>query len=998
MISLLVSLAPVMAFAIVDEIETSRWQATLMSVVAGKLWFRVEPGPSDAITFPATGPYDERLGYDRLPEFIARLEEQGFAITAQGRMSPWMLALADHGFFPPYREKSRLGLALRGCRGEPIFAARFPERAYPRFEDVPRVLVDAVLFIENQGLLDDRRPTRNPAVEWDRFAGAVGDQVLHVLHAGHPTPGASTLATQIEKYRHSPDGRTESGGEKLRQMTSAMLRAYLDGADTRSRRQQIVLDYINTVPLSAKAGFGEVNGFGDGLWAWYGRDFTEVSQLLAGARDASPRPAGLLDARARAFKQVLSLMIAERRPSYYLPDGEHALTDLTDSYLRLMADANVIPAALRDAALPLPLDVLGGPVPRAAMSFVDHKAASAVRGRLSTLLEIPRPYDLNRLDLVAGTTLDGDAQRAATRLLRAISDPAAARDAGLYGYHLLENGDDPGKLVFSFTLFERSEGANLLRVQTDSVDQPFDINEGARLDLGSTAKLRTLITYLEQVADLHRRWVGLSPAELAAVGVDRRDAIARWAVDYLSQAKDRSLGGMLDAAMQRTYSASPYEAFFTGGGMHRFENFEPEDNGRVLTVREAFKRSVNLVFIRLMRDVVNHVIAETPDANAWPLERRAATSRAALLARFADQESRQFIARFYRKYQGLSPGQAEELLLQSVRPTPVRLANVFAVLEPEGSVDDLAEFLARRIEREVPLPAAVKALHDRQSNARGALGDHALVAGVHPLELWLVGYLRHHPGATLSEANAASQAQRYDAYRWLFTTPRKIAQDERIRIELEQQAFAEILRSWRRLGYPFEALTPSYATAIGSSGDRPTALAELMGVIVNRGMRRPVNRIESLSFARGTPYETRLDYRTPAAERLLAPEIADTVRRSLIDVVEGGTAARLNHALVRSDGEVIVVGGKTGTGDHRFEVFGRGGQLVSSRVVSRSATFVFLIGDRYFGTMMAYVPEPDAARYRFTSALPVQLLKVMLPEVVPGLERSACSADGAAGG
>jgi hypothetical protein len=32
---------------------------------------------------------------------------------------------------------------------------------------------------------------------------------------------------------------------------------------------------------------------------------------------------------------------------------------------------------------------------------------------------------------------------------------------------------------------------------------------------------------------------------------------------------------------------------------------------------------------------------------------------------------------------------------------------------------------------------------------------------------------------------------------------------------------------------------PSYATAIGSSADRPLALAELMGIIVNDGQRRP---------------------------------------------------------------------------------------------------------------------------------------------------------------
>jgi hypothetical protein len=90
------------------------------------------------------------------------------------------------------------------------------------------------------------------------------------------------------------------------------------------------------------------------------------------------------------------------------------------------------------------------------------------------------------------------------------------------------------------------------------------------------------------------------------------------------------------------------------------------------------------------------------------------------------------------------------------------------------------------------------------------------------------------------------------------------------------------------------------------------------------------------------------------------------------------------------------VGGKTGTGDHRFDVFGKGGQLVSSRVVSRTGTFVFYIGDRYFGTMMAYVHEPYAAHYKFTSAMPAQLLKALVPALLPLLnEAGGCGAAGA---
>jgi hypothetical protein len=63
--------------------------------------------------------------------------------------------------------------------------------------------------------------------------------------------------------------------------------------------------------------------------------------------------------------------------------------------------------------------------------------------------------------------------------------------------------------------------------------------------------------------------------------------LTRWAIGYLTATDDRSLAAMLAAAMNRTYSASPDESFFTGGGVHRFENFDAKDDSRVTTVRDA---------------------------------------------------------------------------------------------------------------------------------------------------------------------------------------------------------------------------------------------------------------------------------------------------------------------------------------------------------------------------------------------------------------------------
>jgi len=330
-----------------DELQSSRLQASYLAEYAQGLTFRAEPGASPSIRFPHSGPYDERLGYDQVPAFLKRLPKEGYVITDQARISPRLAELSDFGVFPAYREKDQAGLDLLDCNERSLYAARFPERIYDRFESVPPLLVDSLLFIENHELLDAVHPTRNPAVEWNRLAKAVLDQGRHLVDAGGEAPGGSTLATQIEKYRHSPEGRTASAKEKLRQMASASLRAYLNGENTLATRRQIVLSYLNTVPLSAKAGYGEINGLGDGLWVWYGRDFAEVNHLLQDAGSTTDP----LPGQAEAFKQVLSLMIAQRRPGYYLGEGEEDLAQLTDSYLRLLGAAGTISPTLRAAAL-----------------------------------------------------------------------------------------------------------------------------------------------------------------------------------------------------------------------------------------------------------------------------------------------------------------------------------------------------------------------------------------------------------------------------------------------------------------------------------------------------------------------------------------------------------------------------------------------------------------------------------------------------------------------
>lgn len=966
------------------EMKTSRLQAEVISRFARDLTWSVQPGPNPDIRYPDQGPYDLRLGYTRLPQFIERLTAGPYRVEAQARPSPQFRDYVEFGGFPPYREKSRAGLTVLDRTGGVLHSARFPERVYETFDDVPALVAQTLLFIENRELLDPTHPHRNPAVEWDRFALALGMAPLRAVGLATDKAGGSTLATQTEKYRHSPEGRTGSGIEKLRQMMSASVRAYLDGPDTTEARHRILVDYLNSTPLSAKPGLGEVNGIGDGLWAWFGTDFDVANRVLR----MTPMTEAELETQAVVYKQVLALLLAQRRPSAFLVQQRAALDELANQHLRVLERAGVIPAELADAARHFPLRFREQPPALPQPEFVELKATNAIRTRLLQLLGLGSLYELDRLDLTVASSLDRDAQRRVTAVLRQLNTREGAVELGLVGDRLL-NDADPAKVIYSLTVFERTPTANLVRVQVDTLDRPLDLNEGAKLDLGSTAKLRTLVSYLEIVAKLHARLDGLAAYEVEAVAADAPDRLTQWVTRTIAARKAQTgemipLAELLDLAMNRTFSASPAERFFTGGGLHSFGNFDNKDDHKVMTVGEAFRHSTNLVFIRIMREVVNHYIAEGPSRKDDLLDDPKHPARQTYLARFADQEGSQFLNRFWADYKDLDPDQVLDRLAGKLRKTPDRLATVFRSARPAASAAEMRTFLARHLPEGAPDGRALQALYEKYDPAKWSLNDRGYIARIHPLELWLVSYLQESPNAKRREILERSAESRQESYSWLFKSRSTRAQNTRIGMMLEEEAFARIHEEWRRMGYPFGALVPSYASSIGSSADRPGALAELMGIILNDGVRLPTARVTRLHFADETPFETMLGF-DPAVqgEPVMNAEVARTLRRYLADIVENGTARRMRGGFTEADGTPMVIGGKTGTGDHRFERYGPGGVVLESRVVNRTATFVFYAGDRWFGVITAHVQGPEAARYRFTSALASQLLKALSPALQP---------------
>ncbi len=970
------------------EIRRSDLQSRYFTDLAQKLTFKVEPGPSPDAYYPKEGPHDLTLGYARLPAILERTTGRGFKIVEQARLSPTHLELVKkYGIYPIYREKPQAGLRLFDAHGQDLFSSRYPQMIYEDFTGIPPVVTGTLLFIENRELLDQRYPRKNPVVEWDRLGLAVKDLIISKLFPDHDVPGGSTLATQIEKYRHSSDGRTTSTRDKAVQMATATLRAYMDGRGTLDARRRIVRDYMNSVPLGAVPGGGEVRGLGHGLAAWHGAEFQRVNALLFAVDDPAE-----LDAKARAYKEVLSLFLAQRRPAFYLQQNRDALKALVNRHLGALEKGGVITKTFRAAVETQDLTFKNNQLvfQPERQAFVERKAANAVRVYLMQLFGLDRLYALDRLDLEARSTIDFATQKAVTELLKQLKDKDFAASQGLLGERLLGRGD-PADVIYSFTLRERAGDQSLLRVQADNVDGPFNVNEGGKLELGSTAKLRTFVTYLEIVEGLWKEYGSVPATELRAVDPHPQDAITRWALGWLSSSANvaKGLQGMLDAALDRTYSASPAEVFFTGGGQHRFGNFQKEDDLRTVTIRESLKKSINLPFVRLMRDVVFHYVGRIPGSRTM-LASVEDPGRKEYLGRFANKEGKDFLGRFFLKRRGQKPEVLIASLLSHAKPTLRRMAAIFTVLEPAQDFAGFQAFL-KLYAAQLPAPEdkARGAFEDLKTEGKYTLGDKGYVAGMHPLELWLVAYLVKKPAAPFSEVVEASTAERQEAYAWLFASRSKEKQDVRIRIMLEQAAFLEIHKRWQAVGYPFPSLVATYATALGSSGDKPAALADLVSLIQNDGVRLEPLRVLGMRFGAGTPYETALESVAPVPVRVLSTEVARTTRAALRSVVEEGTAIRVKGVFTAADGTPLEVGGKTGTGDNRYGIYAPGGKVIESRAMSRTATFVFYIGERFSGTLTAFVPAASAEEFKFTSALPAQILKVLGPKLLPLIQEGS---------
>src|SRR5437870_1244099 len=77
---LLLAVLAALGWAGLYEARTSYLESRVFRYLDARMSFALAPGPSEAIRFPRNGPYDERLGYTRLPDFINSLTARQYGV------------------------------------------------------------------------------------------------------------------------------------------------------------------------------------------------------------------------------------------------------------------------------------------------------------------------------------------------------------------------------------------------------------------------------------------------------------------------------------------------------------------------------------------------------------------------------------------------------------------------------------------------------------------------------------------------------------------------------------------------------------------------------------------------------------------------------------------------------------------------------------------------------------------------------------------------------
>ncbi|HEX7960949.1 MAG TPA: transglycosylase domain-containing protein, partial [Terriglobales bacterium] len=138
------------------------------------------------------------------------------------------------------------------------------------YEDMPKVLVDAIISIE------DRRFFQHNGINFYRLAAAMANDVIH---PDRRRQGGGTLTMQLARQPGFFVSRERTVKRKLSEMLIAV------ELEQRLSKKQILELYVNSADMGQRGSF-DIRGFGEGAQAYFGKDIKALTlpeaALLAG--------------------------------------------------------------------------------------------------------------------------------------------------------------------------------------------------------------------------------------------------------------------------------------------------------------------------------------------------------------------------------------------------------------------------------------------------------------------------------------------------------------------------------------------------------------------------------------------------------------------------------------------------------------------------------------------------------------------------------------------
>ena len=335
-----------MAFGMPRRVRTSWLQSGAAQRLRPAADLRARAGPSPSIRFPSAGPYDTASATPSCPRFIERLDARGYRGRRSRRACRSAICeLIDRGVFPIYARRPRPGLTLLDQHGAAMFAG-----ALSRARSIPT---------SRRSRPGGRHPAvhREPRAARSADAAAQsGDRVGPAGRAGAAARSRRLAEPVAQARRAAARSRPRSRSTATRRSaapTASRREAAPDGLGQPARLSRRPRDQRGPAPdrgrlsqLDAAQRARPASARSTASATACGPGSAATSSTPTGLLRAARRDAEELRRKARFYKQVLSLLLAQRRPAYYLVGGRADLDALADGYLRLLRAAGVIDDAL----------------------------------------------------------------------------------------------------------------------------------------------------------------------------------------------------------------------------------------------------------------------------------------------------------------------------------------------------------------------------------------------------------------------------------------------------------------------------------------------------------------------------------------------------------------------------------------------------------------------------------------------------------------------------